>query len=79
MSHLAQLRLMRTTATGDSAAALDFAIKAVEASGVCEACEQLVAGWKPVLGFLAPEWFETMREQGIDPRTGHKLSCARLR
>lgn len=34
-------------------------------------------GEGPVFGALAPEWWATMRERGIDPATGHKKSCRR--
>lgn len=43
----------------------------------CFNCGRRVGGWKPMFGALAPEWWATMREQGIDPATGHFLSCGR--
>lgn len=46
------------------------------AAGNCPKCGQKVAGWKPVFGVFAPEWWETMRENGIDPATGHKADCS---
>ena len=43
--------------------------------GKCPYCEAPIREWKPVFGSFAPEWWETMRERGIDPRTGHKANC----
>ena len=45
------------------------------AMGLCPFCEHSIKGWKPVSGAFAPEWYETMREHGIDPSTGHKADC----
>ena len=56
---------------------LDDAIPAWERHLYCPDCRQRVGGWKPVFGALAPEWWATMRERGIDPATGHKKSCRR--
>ena len=55
----------------------DDAIPAWERHLYCPDCRQRVGGWKPVFGALAPEWWATMRERGIDPATGHKKSCRR--
>lgn len=41
----------------------------------CPDCRHRVGDWKPVFGALAPEWWATMRERGIDPATGHTKSC----
>ena len=43
--------------------------------GICPYCKSKIKDWKPVFGSFAPEWWETMRENGIDPSTGHKASC----
>lgn len=43
--------------------------------GKCPECKRMVKGWEPVFGFFAPEWWETMRENGIDPATGHRQNC----
>lgn len=45
------------------------------AMGLCPYCENNIKGWKPVSGMFAPEWYETMREQGVDPSTGHRQDC----
>ena len=55
----------------------DASIPAWERHLYCPDCRQKVGGWKPVFGALAPEWWATMRERGIDPATGHKKSCRR--
>lgn len=55
----------------------DAAIPAWERHLYCPDCRQRVGDWKPVFGALAPEWWATMRERGIDPATGHKKSCRR--
>lgn len=44
--------------------------------GKCPFCSRPVKGWKPVFGYFAPEWFATMRENGIDPSSGHRANCA---
>jgi hypothetical protein len=49
------------------------------ARGECPECGRKVAGWKPVFGAFAPEWWATMREKGIDPGTGHAADCRALR
>jgi hypothetical protein len=43
--------------------------------GRCLSCKMKVKGWEPMFGALAPEWWASMRERGIDPATGHKLNC----
>jgi len=48
----------------------------MKAEGKCPECKQIVKGWKPVFGSFAPEWWESCRECGIDPATGHLLSCS---
>lgn len=47
------------------------------AAGLCLVCRQPVRDWKPVFGSFAPEWWETQREHGVDPASGHKLNCIR--
>jgi hypothetical protein len=56
---------------------LEKRIKELEmkADGKCPECGRVIKGWKPVFGFFAPEWWGSMREQGIDPATGHSASC----
>lgn len=45
--------------------------------GKCPECKQYVKGYKSPTGHcLAPELFQTMREHGIDPCTGHKFGCS---
>jgi hypothetical protein len=44
--------------------------------GECPSCGARVAGWKPMFGAFAPEWWESQRERGIDPATGHRADCA---
>jgi len=46
-------------------------------NGKCPFCEHRIASWKPALGGLAPEWWATCRERGIDPATGHAARCPR--
>jgi hypothetical protein len=51
--------------------------------GYCPVCGMKVAGWTGdppggVWGF-APEWFETLRENNIDPGSGHRSNCPTLR
>lgn len=43
--------------------------------GICPSCKQSVKDWKPASGAFAPEWYATMRENNINPSTGHKTSC----
>jgi hypothetical protein len=43
--------------------------------GYCPFCNEKIEGWEPMFGSLAPEWWQTQREMGIDPATGHKESC----
>ena len=46
------------------------------ADGRCPECGQHTKDWKPLFGSFAPEWFATMKEQGINPGTGHKVRCS---
>lgn len=46
------------------------------AKGVCPECGNKVKGWKPMYGRFAPEWWESMRERGINPATGHAQTCS---
>jgi hypothetical protein len=43
--------------------------------GCCPECDRYILNWEPMFGGLAPEWWATMRERGIDPATGHSQSC----
>lgn len=45
-------------------------------SGDCSECGQHTRDWKSPAGSFAPEAWETLREHGIDPATGHKFSCS---
>ena len=47
----------------------------LKAEGKCPVCKRVIKGWKPVFGYFAPEWWATMRENGIDPGSGHTASC----
>jgi hypothetical protein len=47
----------------------------MKVNGICPTCKEEIKGWEPVFGSFAPEWWQTMREQGIDPATGHKSDC----
>jgi hypothetical protein len=43
----------------------------------CLGCgEKNLHDWKAPVGGLAPEMWETLREKGFDPATGHKTGCA---
>ena len=53
--------------------------KMAVAEGCCPECFNPIEGWKVPLGSLAPEAWATLREQGIDPVTGHKSSCSRAK
>lgn len=44
-------------------------------SGKCPECEQVVRDYEAPLGSFAPEAWGTLRENGIDPKTGHKSEC----
>jgi hypothetical protein len=56
-------------------AKLERALGLVSA-GKCPECGQATQNYKPPLGSFAPEAFATLREQGIDPSTGHKCGCS---
>jgi hypothetical protein len=60
----------------DENAKLRAALEA-EVRGECPECGRKVKDWKPMFGAFAPEWWATMREQGIDPATGHRAICSR--
>jgi hypothetical protein len=45
--------------------------------GCCPECGRYILNWKPVFGGLAPEWWATMREIGVDPATGHSSDCCK--
>lgn len=47
----------------------------LKVDGKCPECKRKIKGWKPMFGAFAPEWWATMRENGIDPATGHLASC----
>lgn len=49
----------------------------LEAKGRCPECDQKVKNWHAPVGWFAPEAWATIRESGIDPATGHKLSCSK--
>lgn len=43
--------------------------------GCCPECKEEILYWEPMFGGLAPEWWATMRERGIDPASGHRSDC----
>jgi hypothetical protein len=43
--------------------------------GLCPYCGEPIRGYTPPVGAFAPEIWESMRSKGIDPRTGHKITC----
>lgn len=47
------------------------------AEGRCQHCGQMVRGWQSPSGGFAPEIWDTLKEQGVDPATGHRFSCTR--
>ncbi len=47
------------------------------AQGRCPECKRFVSGYKPPSGTFAPEAWASLREEGIDPGTGHLFSCSR--
>jgi hypothetical protein len=47
----------------------------LKVDGKCPDCKNNIKGWKPASGSFAPEWWQTMRENGIDPATGHSMFC----
>ncbi len=44
-------------------------------NGVCPECLQYIKNWKAPVGSFAPEAWATLRENGIDPSSGHGLRC----
>ena len=44
--------------------------------GRCPECEQKTLGYSAPQGLFAPEAWETLRENGIDPATGHRCGCS---
>lgn len=46
------------------------------AAGYCPECEQKVRGWSTPVGSFAPEAWAALRDQGVDPASGHKESCS---
>lgn len=46
-----------------------------ELQGKCPECGQKIQGWIAPSGAFAPEAWATLREHGIDPKTGHKENC----
>ena len=55
---------------------LEKALGLVE-SGKCPECECYVRGYMSPTGAFAPEAYESMRERGINPSTGHRVTCSR--
>lgn len=43
----------------------------------CPECGRKTDNWKSPSGTFAPEAWEHLRENGIDPATGHKINCSR--
>lgn len=48
----------------------------LQVEGKCPECKMKIKGFKPVFGFFAPEWWESMRQAGLDPANGHALNCS---
>ena len=44
-------------------------------AGKCPECKQYVQDYSAPSGFFAPEMWETMREMGLNPATGHRKEC----
>lgn len=44
--------------------------------GECSDCGAKTREYKAPSGYFAPEAFATLREEGYDPCTGHKMSCS---
>lgn len=47
-----------------------------QVAGKCPECGEVIRGWEMPVGFYAPEVIATLKERGIDPYSGHKLSCS---
>jgi len=45
--------------------------------GRCPECERPIKGWEAPCGSFAPEQWATLKERGVDPHTGHKITCSR--
>jgi hypothetical protein len=45
------------------------------AEGKCPDCKKHIKDWKIPFGSFAPEIWASLRENGIDPVTGHSLTC----
>lgn len=45
--------------------------------GICPYCDREVRDWSAPTGYFAPEAYAALREQGIDPATGHRKDCSR--
>ena len=45
--------------------------------GECPECGRQIRGWRAPTGSFAPEAWETLREEGIHPPSGHKTNCSR--
>lgn len=43
--------------------------------GKCPECKRQVKDWEAPSGSFAPELWATLREQDVDPSTGHKNNC----
>lgn len=67
MNHLAQLRLMRTTAIGDNAAALDHAIAVLEACGALDRLSLTSKDWISLDGPSADE--PTWKVESVEATT----------
>ena len=44
--------------------------------GKCPYCKAFIRGYKAPIGSFAPEAWATLRENGIDPATGHLKNCS---
>lgn len=43
----------------------------------CSECGRMTDNWESPSGTFAPEAWEHLRENGIDPATGHKIDCSK--
>ena len=49
--------------------------QAAIARGECPYCQAVIKGWQVIGGADAKELHETLRVNGIDVKTGHRISC----
>ena len=49
--------------------------RSVLALGFCPECHRHIKGWKAPTGAMAPEVWQSLREQGVCPDSGHLKNC----